>query len=237
MRDHECDDLGGNLLRGRDEVSLVLAVFIVHDDDDTAVPQCLKRVFDLGIFLTHRHVLIYDHSRANHLVSSLTVATSRDQLTLFYTNRPVPALVRGLALACPVALRTNPGHTEEQRKPGRKTWPGPGRKRLDSERELPPWRSQTPPRHSGYRASKTAITFPRASSWSAMKPCPASRKRSSSTESSTCPHPRGGISMPFHTRRCLPGWVTSGRIPQELRPAITERSNSTWKMFRSPTSH
>jgi hypothetical protein len=92
MRDHECDDLGGNLLRGRDEVSLVLAIFIVHDDDDTAVPQCLKRVFDLGIFFTHRHVLISDHSRANHLVSSLTVATSLDQLTLFYTNRPVAAL-------------------------------------------------------------------------------------------------------------------------------------------------
>ena len=70
---------------------------------------------------------------------------------------------------------------------------GPGRKRLDSERELPPWRSQTPPRHSGYRASKTAITFPRASSWSAMKPCPASRKRNSSTESSTCLHQRDGI--------------------------------------------
>src|SRR5208283_2625987 len=133
-----------------------------------------------------------------------------------------PGAVRGLALACPVALRTNPGHTEEQRKPGRKTWPGPGRKRLDSERELPPWRSQTPPRHSGYRASKTAITSPRASSWSAMKPCPASRKLSSSTESSTCLHQRDGIFTPFHTRRCRPGWGSSGRTRRELRPATTE---------------
>jgi len=39
--------------------------------------------------------LICDHSRANHLVSSLTLATSLDQLTLFYTNRPVPALSAG----------------------------------------------------------------------------------------------------------------------------------------------
>ena len=36
--------------------------------------------------------LICDHERANHRVSSLTVATSLNRLSLFYTNRPVPAV-------------------------------------------------------------------------------------------------------------------------------------------------
>ncbi len=91
MRDHEGDDLGSNLLRRRDEVALVLAILVIHDDDDAAVPQRLQCVFDLGVFLTHRHVLILKPWRAKLPVGTPTAAALLVSLPLFYTNRPVQA--------------------------------------------------------------------------------------------------------------------------------------------------
>ena len=43
---HEVDGLGRHLLGGHDEIALVLPVFIVHQDDDPALPDILDGVFD-----------------------------------------------------------------------------------------------------------------------------------------------------------------------------------------------
>ena len=43
---HEVDRLGRHLLRGHDEVPLVLAVLVVHDDDEAPLPELLDRRLD-----------------------------------------------------------------------------------------------------------------------------------------------------------------------------------------------
>ena len=42
----EGDLLRGDRVGGHDQVALVLAVLVVHDDDDLAAPDCLDRVLD-----------------------------------------------------------------------------------------------------------------------------------------------------------------------------------------------
>jgi hypothetical protein len=46
VRRHEVDDLGRDQLGGADEVALVLAVLVVHDDDHAAVAQVSGGLFD-----------------------------------------------------------------------------------------------------------------------------------------------------------------------------------------------
>ena len=59
VRDHELDRLGRDLLGRRDEVALVLPVFIVDDDDDPPFPQGLERVVDLREFIVHGGFLFW----------------------------------------------------------------------------------------------------------------------------------------------------------------------------------
>ena len=73
--DHEGDDLRRDLLGSGDEVSLVLPVLIIHDDDDAAYSQGLERVVDFRIFLTHRLFLMSDESGLVPLVLRIVQKT------------------------------------------------------------------------------------------------------------------------------------------------------------------
>ena len=46
MRDHELDRLGTDLFGCRNEVTLVLPILIVDDDDNPAVPKRLQGIVD-----------------------------------------------------------------------------------------------------------------------------------------------------------------------------------------------
>src|SRR3954464_8444504 len=48
MRGHEVDVVGADELRGHDEVALVLAVLVVHDDDHASRGDLLQRLLDGG---------------------------------------------------------------------------------------------------------------------------------------------------------------------------------------------
>ena len=53
MRDHKLDQFRRDLVGCRDEISLILTVLIVNDDDDASFPECLDRIVDLREFLIH----------------------------------------------------------------------------------------------------------------------------------------------------------------------------------------
>ena len=53
VRDHELDRLGTDLLGCRDEVTLVLPILIVDDNDDPPFPKRLQGVVDPGEFILH----------------------------------------------------------------------------------------------------------------------------------------------------------------------------------------
>ena len=57
MRDHELDQFGRDLVGRRDEISLVLPVLIVNDNDDASFPERLEGVVDLREFLMHGRFL------------------------------------------------------------------------------------------------------------------------------------------------------------------------------------
>ncbi len=67
MCDHELDRLGRDFLRRRDEISLVLPILVVHDDDDPTLLQGLDRFLDLREFFIHdRFLTAWMHRRARH---------------------------------------------------------------------------------------------------------------------------------------------------------------------------
>jgi hypothetical protein len=67
MRDHKLYQFRGDFLGRRDEISLVLTVLIVHDDDDASFLECLDRIVDLREFLIHVRFLTTRKTRVDAL--------------------------------------------------------------------------------------------------------------------------------------------------------------------------
>ena len=84
VRDHELDRLGRDLVGRRDEVSFVLPVFIVNDDDDPPFAQGLEGIVDLREFIVHGRFLNWSRLGAT---DTFRQVLSRNTRTRYCTRK------------------------------------------------------------------------------------------------------------------------------------------------------